>query len=120
MVGLDIGEETIKQNSKLIAKAKTILWNGPQGLTRINTFREGTVRLVDDLIAATARKTVTVAAGGDSIAFISSIEGAESKLSHVSSGRGASTNILEGKNLPGLDHLMTEEQLEVYLKSVNQ
>ena len=118
--GLDIGNETIKQNSEIIARAKTILWNGPQGFTRVDTFKKGTLRLLDDLITATAKGAITVVGGGDSVVFVGSVKGAGKKLSHISSGRGASFQLLEGKVLPGLNNLTSEEELEVYLKSANQ
>ena len=119
-LGLDIGEETIQLNSQVIARAKTIVWNGPQGLFEVEAFRKGSVRLLEDLMAATARGATTVAGGGDTVALVQSVKGAESKLSHVSTGGGASLELLEGKVLPGLDYLTNIEELQVYLKTLNQ
>eukprot|EP00824_Muranothrix_gubernata_P018315 TRINITY_DN372_c0_g1_i1.p1 TRINITY_DN372_c0_g1~~TRINITY_DN372_c0_g1_i1.p1 ORF type:complete len:420 (-),score=136.48 TRINITY_DN372_c0_g1_i1:49-1308(-) len=101
-IGMDCGEESIKINSEAIKRAKTILWNGPQGVFEFDKFRAGSVQILEDLIEATKAGVITVAGGGDTVAMIQSVEGAFEKLSHVSTGGGASLELMEGKKLPGI------------------
>ena len=100
-MGLDIGPKTIKLFSDELMKSKTIVWNGPMGVFEMDNFCKGTFAIADSLAKATANGAVTVIGGGDSAAAISKA-GLDKKVSHVSTGGGASLEFLEGKVLPGV------------------
>ena len=103
--GYDIGEKTAALNSEVIARAKTIVWNGPQGVFELAPFKAGSIRILEDVMAATARGVLTIAGGGDTVALVQSVKGAEEKISHVSTGGGASLELMEGKILPGVKYI---------------
>jgi len=103
-IGMDIGPETIKQFRDEILKAKTVVWNGPIGVFEMNNFAKGTVEIAMALADATKNGAVTIIGGGDSAAAIAKA-GLENKVSHVSTGGGASLEFLEGKKLPGVEAL---------------
>ena len=100
-MGLDIGPKSIKLFSDELIKSKTIVWNGPMGVFEMDNFSKGTFAVAEALAKATEGGAVTVIGGGDSAAAISKA-GLEKKVSHVSTGGGASLEFLEGKILPGV------------------
>jgi len=98
---MDVGPETSKQLNHLIAKAKTIVWNGPLGVFEFNQFSQGTKNLAEAIAESNA---YSIAGGGDTIAAISTFN-IEDKISYISTGGGAFLEFLEGKKLPAIEIL---------------
>ena len=101
-MALDIGPETIKLYQAAVADAKTVIWNGPMGVFEVDAFAEGTNQVAQAVAASDANSVV---GGGDSVAAIEKA-GLSEKISHISTGGGASLEFLEGKVLPGIDVLL--------------
>jgi len=102
--GLDIGPETAARYSEIIRGAKTVVWNGPMGVFEMSPFDAGTKAVADAVADATADGAVTIIGGGDSAAAVEQL-GYSEKVSHVSTGGGASLEMLEGKSFDSVDLL---------------
>ncbi|MGH9340759.1 MAG: phosphoglycerate kinase [Acidobacteriota bacterium] len=100
-MGLDIGSKTTKEYKKIISKAKTVIWNGPMGVFEIKEFSRGTTEIAR---AVADSEALSVVGGGDSAAAVRKAQVAE-KISHISTGGGASLEFLAGKTLPGVEIL---------------
>ena len=103
-MGLDIGPKSIEEFTKIIVNAKTVVWNGPMGVFEMPPFDAGTRGVADALVKATANGATTIIGGGDSAAAIEEFGQAE-KVSHVSTGGGASLEMLEGKKFESVELL---------------
>jgi phosphoglycerate kinase len=97
----DVGPETVRLFADRIARAGTVVWNGPMGVFEMPPFDKGTLGIANAMATATANGTVTVVGGGDSAAAVAQA-GLEDRMTHVSTGGGASLEFLEGKVLPGV------------------
>ena len=100
-MGLDIGTKTIDKFKEIIVKSKTVVWNGPMGVFEFENYAHGTNAIAEALVEATEKGSITIIGGGDSAAAIKKA-GLDDKVSHVSTGGGASLEFLEGKVLPGV------------------
>ncbi|MEP6655380.1 MAG: phosphoglycerate kinase [Myxococcales bacterium] len=98
---VDAGPQTVAAFSKILLNAKTIIWNGPVGVFEIDATAKGTIAIAEALAQATAAGATTIIGGGDSASAVKKA-GVASKVSHVSTGGGASLEFLEGKVLPGV------------------
>lgn len=103
-MGLDIGPESVALFKNVISKANTIVWNGPPGVFEWENFANGSKAFMEALVMATERGAVTIIGGGDTATCVQKF-GAANKVSHVSTGGGASLELLEGKELPGVTAL---------------
>jgi phosphoglycerate kinase len=110
-IGLDIGPETQKHFAKELQKCKTIVWNGPMGVFEFEKFAQGTFNIAKTLAECTTKNgAITIVGGGDSVAAVEEA-GLADKMSHISTGGGASLELLEGKVLPGVAALNNNEKV---------
>lgn len=100
-MGLDIGPESLATFKKELLESKTVVWNGPMGVFEFEAFSKGTFGVAHTLAEVTANGGVTIIGGGDSVAAVNAANLVE-KMSHISTGGGASLEMLEGKELPGV------------------
>lgn len=100
-MGLDIGPDSVKVFQDALADCKSVLWNGPMGVFEIEQFAKGTEAIARTLADLTATGTTTIIGGGDSVAAVEKV-GVADRMSHISTGGGASLELLEGKVLPGI------------------
>ncbi|MBN2804643.1 MAG: phosphoglycerate kinase [Deltaproteobacteria bacterium] len=103
-MSIDIGPKSVKLFSDIIEEAKTVVWNGPMGVFEIEASSKGTFAIAEALAVSTSKGGITIIGGGDSAAAIEKAELSD-KVSHVSTGGGASLEYLEGKKLPGVEAL---------------
>ena len=102
LMGLDVGQKTLANYKDVLSGAKTIVWNGPVGVFEFDSFAKGTEEVAKLVAEATGRGCITVVGGGDSVAAVNKFNLAD-KMSHVSTGGGASLELLEGRKLPGIE-----------------
>ncbi len=107
-IGVDIGEKTVELFGRELRGAKTIFWNGPMGVFEVPEFANGTRRIAKIIVERTREGAASVVGGGDSIAALNQINLIDS-ITHVSTGGGASLELLEGKSLPGVEVLTDSE-----------
>jgi len=100
-MALDIGPETVYKYSKFIKNAKTIFWNGPMGVFEIYEFSHGTTKIAQ---AVAASNSLSIVGGGDSVSAIKK-SGVEKNISHISTGGGASLELIANETLPGIKAL---------------
>jgi phosphoglycerate kinase len=103
-MGLDIGPKTVAAYTAEIAAAKTIVWNGPMGVFEMPAFAKGTLEVAKAVAAATGAGATSIVGGGDSVAAVHQ-SGVAGKISHISTGGGASLEFLGGRRLPGVEAL---------------
>ncbi|MEL6160975.1 MAG: phosphoglycerate kinase [Cyanobacteria bacterium J06554_11] len=100
-MGLDIGPDSVKTFQAALADCKSVIWNGPMGVFEMEAFAKGTEAIATTLAGLTDTGCITIIGGGDSVAAVEKV-GLASKMSHISTGGGASLELLEGKTLPGI------------------
>ncbi|MGO9641262.1 MAG: phosphoglycerate kinase, partial [Candidatus Acidiferrales bacterium] len=103
-MGLDIGPETVARFTDEISSAKTIVWNGPMGVFEFPAFANGTIEVARAVAKATSGGATSIVGGGDSVAAVHQA-GVADKISHISTGGGASLEFLSGRKLPGVEAL---------------
>jgi len=103
-MGLDIGPDSVKFFQDALADCKTVIWNGPMGVFEFDKFAAGTEAIAHTLAELTPKGTTTIIGGGDSVAAVEKV-GLADQMSHISTGGGASLELLEGKKLPGIEAL---------------
>ena len=103
-MGLDIGPETVAKYTAELARTKTIVWNGPMGVFEMPAFAKGTLEIARAVAEATGKGATSIVGGGDSVAAIHAA-GLADKISHISTGGGASLEFLAGRKLPGVEAL---------------
>ncbi|MBI4055960.1 MAG: phosphoglycerate kinase [Elusimicrobia bacterium] len=107
-IGVDIGLHTLELFTEKIAEAKTIFWNGPMGIFEIPAFAQGSLELAKAMAKATEEGAMTIVGGGDTLAVLAKA-GVSKKMTHCSTGGGATLELMEGKTLPGLLALSQQE-----------
>jgi len=100
-MGLDIGPDSIKVFQDALSQCKSVIWNGPMGVFEFDKFAQGTEAIAHTLAGLTKQGVTTIIGGGDSVAAVEKV-GVADQMSHISTGGGASLELLEGKELPGI------------------
>jgi len=107
-MGLDIGPDSVATFRSALADCKTVVWNGPMGVFEYEEFAKGTYGIASALVEVTEKGGITIVGGGDSVSAVANA-GLTDKMSHISTGGGASLEMLEGLELPGVSCLDNEE-----------
>jgi len=113
-MGLDNGPDATKEIQDKLSDCKTVIWNGPMGVFEFEAFSKGTFAIAHTLAELTDGGAVTIVGGGDSVAAVNQ-SGLAARMSHISTGGGASLELLEGKVLPGVAALDDASSLGVAL-----
>jgi 3-phosphoglycerate kinase len=100
-MGVDVGPQSIEKFSEVVKSSKTIVWNGPLGIFEIDEFSKGTIKIAELVAEATDDGAISVVGGGDSVSAVKKA-GVDKRISHISTGGGASLEFLKGKELPGI------------------
>jgi phosphoglycerate kinase len=102
LAGYDIGPQSIDLFTKVILSSKTVFWNGPPGVFENETFSKGSIAFVNSFVELTKKGGVTIVGGGETVNAVKLVKGAENEIAHVSTGGGASLELMEGRTLPGV------------------
>ena len=100
-MGLDIGPDSVKTFQEALGSCKSVIWNGPMGVFEFDKFAVGTEAIAHTLADLSKKGATTIIGGGDSVAAVEKV-GLADQMSHISTGGGASLELLEGKTLPGI------------------
>ena len=103
--GFDIGEASVKRFSEVMSRAGTIVMNGPMGAFEYDSFASGSLELIKSINKQTREGGISILGGGDTVNLVNHIPGASKEISHISTGGGASLELLQGKTLPGINNL---------------
>ena len=110
-LGLDVGPRTIEKFGKIISESKTIFLNGSNGVFEFKSARPGSVALVKQVVEATKNGAISVCGGGDTVSLVNLVPGASKEISHISTGGGASIELMEGHKLPGIEYLSNKDDV---------
>jgi len=113
MLGIDVGPKTINRFNDEIMDSKTIFLNGANGVFECNAGRAGSLKLIESLVNSTNNGASSICGGGDTINLVHSVPGASNVINHLSTGGGASLELMEGKLLPGIIALSEESDLKI-------
>ena len=109
--GLDVGPRTLAKFDKIIKSSKTIFLNGSNGVFEFKSTRPGSLELVRQVVEATRNGAISVCGGGDTVSLVNMVEGAAKEISHISTGGGASIELMEGHKLPGIEYLSNRDDV---------
>ena len=111
MIGLDIGSKTIEKFNSILDKSNVVLMNGLMGVFELSLFKNGSEKILRKIAEKTEKGTISIIGGGDTTACVGKLN-LQHKMSHVSTGGGASLELLGGIELPGISHLSDKSVLD--------